>query len=129
MKALDITIRLAKERDGRIGLIHVYSTPIQYSTHPDMPLEWVPGVFEETMRKGESILEEGEAKARAGGIPVQRLLRKGNVVKQIVKAAEEGKFDLIVMGARGISKVKEILLGSVSDGVVRKAPCPVLIIK
>ncbi|RLG91575.1 universal stress protein, partial [Candidatus Bathyarchaeota archaeon] len=44
-------------------------------------------------------------------------------------AAEEKNVDLIVMGARGISKIKEILLGSVSHGVARKAHCPVLIIK
>jgi nucleotide-binding universal stress UspA family protein len=33
------------------------------------------------------------------------------------------------MGARGISKIREILLGSVSDGLIRNAPCPVLIVK
>ncbi|MEM3789229.1 MAG: universal stress protein, partial [Candidatus Bathyarchaeia archaeon] len=57
------------------------------------------------------------------------VLREGHVVQEIVRAAEEGKFDLIVMGARGISRIKELILGSVSDGVIRHAPCPVLVTK
>ncbi|OYT33230.1 hypothetical protein B6U96_16730 [Archaeoglobales archaeon ex4484_92] len=36
---------------------------------------------------------------------------------------------MIVIGARGISKIREIILGSVSDGVVHNAPCPVLVVK
>jgi nucleotide-binding universal stress UspA family protein len=46
-----------------------------------------------------------------------------------VELAKEGDFDLIVMGARGMSKIRELLLGSVSEGVVRNAPCNVLIVK
>jgi nucleotide-binding universal stress UspA family protein len=48
---------------------------------------------------------------------------------EILKAAREEEFNLIVMGARGISRIKEILMGSVSDGVTRHAPCPVLLVK
>jgi nucleotide-binding universal stress UspA family protein len=55
------------------------------------------------------------------------LLSEGHTVEEILKTAEEGEFDLIVMGARGISRIKEILMGSVSDGVTRHAPCPVLV--
>ncbi|MCK4482049.1 universal stress protein, partial [Candidatus Bathyarchaeota archaeon] len=47
----------------------------------------------------------------------------------VLETAKDGKFNLIVMGARGVSKIREILLGSVSDGVIRNAPCPVLVTK
>ncbi|MCD6445945.1 universal stress protein, partial [Candidatus Bathyarchaeota archaeon] len=36
---------------------------------------------------------------------------------------------LIVIGARGVSRIREIILGSVSDGVIRNSPCHVLIVK
>jgi len=49
--------------------------------------------------------------------------------EEILKKAREGNFDLIVIGARGISKMKEILIGSVSHGVTTHAPCPVLVVK
>jgi nucleotide-binding universal stress UspA family protein len=72
---------------------------------------------------------DGAERVKAEGVPVETILLEGNTVQEIIKAAGEGKFDLIVMGARGISKIREILLGSVSDGVLRNAPCPVLIVK
>ena len=60
---------------------------------------------------------------------VEMLLREGHVVEEILKAARGVEFHLIVMDARGISRITEILMGSVSDGVTRHAPCPVLIVK
>jgi nucleotide-binding universal stress UspA family protein len=86
-------------------------------------------VAEAVREAGARILANGKEKAKAEGFEVETMLREGHVVQEIVKAAEEGKFDLIVMGARGIGKIKELILGSVSDGVVRNAPCPVLVTK
>ena len=86
-------------------------------------------VAEAVREAGARILAQGKEKAKAEGVEVETLLREGHVVHEIVKTAEEGKFDLIVMGARGISKIKELILGSVSDGVIRNAPCPVLVTK
>lgn len=60
---------------------------------------------------------------------MEKDLREGDAVKEIVTAAEEGKFDIIVVGHRGLSKLKEFLLGSVSEGLSHKASCPVLIVK
>lgn len=53
----------------------------------------------------------------------------GDPVVEILKAAEKEKVSLIVMGSRGKGVIKEILLGSVSEGVVRKAKVPVIIVK
>ncbi|MCD6494261.1 MAG: universal stress protein [Archaeoglobaceae archaeon] len=53
----------------------------------------------------------------------------GDPVTEILKAAEEEEVSLIIIGSRGKSVVKEILLGSVSEGVVRKANVPVIVVK
>ncbi len=53
----------------------------------------------------------------------------GDPVTEIVKIAEKEKVSLILMGSRGKGILKEILLGSVSEGVVRRATVPVLIVK
>jgi len=76
----------------------------------------------------ESILAEAERVAKSGGVAIQTLALKGDAVKQIVKAAAEGSFDLIVIGARGLSNLSGLVLGSVSQGVVKKAACPVLVV-
>jgi len=60
---------------------------------------------------------------------VTTLLKEGHAVNEILKTCKKENFDLIVMGARGISTIKEIFLGSVSHGVAIHSECPVLIIK
>ncbi|MBM7662712.1 nucleotide-binding universal stress UspA family protein [Bacillus mesophilus] len=74
------------------------------------------------VREGKQLLE---------GIPnktgVQIL--EGDPAMQIIQYAEEKNFDVIVMGSRGLGKVREFFLGSVSHNVVQMAKCPVFIIK
>ena len=55
-------------------------------------------------------------------------LGEGNPVEEIV-AKSKNAFDLIVLGARELSTMRKFLVGSVSEGVVKNAPCPVLIMK
>ena len=70
-----------------------------------------------------------ETRRRLGGPPVETALLEGDPRDAIVKDAGEWGADLIVLGARGLGAVKEFLLGSVSLGVARHAPCPVLVCK
>jgi nucleotide-binding universal stress UspA family protein len=63
------------------------------------------------------------------GASVEGRLAEGDPREAIVGAATEWGADLIVLGARGLSAVKEFLLGSVSLGVARHAACPVLVCK
>jgi nucleotide-binding universal stress UspA family protein len=63
------------------------------------------------------------------GASVEGRLAEGDPREAIVAAATEWAADLIVLGARGLGAVKEFLLGSVSLGVARHAPCPVLVCK
>jgi nucleotide-binding universal stress UspA family protein len=86
--------------------------------------------YAQAMRKhGEGILADGKKKAEAEGVKAQTLLVDGHTVEEILKAAREGNFSLIVIVARGVSKIQELLMGSVSDGVTRLAPCPVLVVR
>ena len=139
-RALSVAIQLAKKFDGKITLVHVYSAAIRPVMVPETatmtppmvpvmtPIE-VSRVTDAARKAGSDILTGGAQKVEAEGVQVETVLKEGNTVQEIVKTAAEGKFDLIVMGARGISKIKELILGSVSDGVLRNAPCPVLIVK
>ena len=140
LKALEIAIQITKRFEGKITAMHVYSIsarPIIMSeptslTPPNVPImvpRDVGKLVEATRKAGNIILADGENKGKAAGVQIERLLKEGHTVEEILKTAKEGEFDLIVMGARGVSKIREILLGSVSDGVTRNAPCPVLVTK
>jgi len=140
LRALKTAIQIAKKFGGKATLIHVYSVTARPVTMPE-PTTLIPPavpvmtptevsrVAEVARKAGSSILADGEEKVKAEGVQVEEILIEGNTVREILRAAREGEFDLIVIGARGISKIREIFLGSVSDGVIRNAPCPVLVVK
>ena len=87
-------------------------------------------VFHETLlENGKRVVAEAKKIAEAEGVSVEAMLVEGEAADQIVNTAKEGGFDLIVIGARGRSKLKGLILGSVSQDVIKKAQCPVLVTK
>lgn len=133
LRALGSAVQIAKEFDGKIVLIHVYSVIAWSIGVPSIPEPTitipVDQLIEGARQAGAGILADGEKRVKAEGVQVETLLRRGHTVEEIIKTAKEGEFDLIVMGARGISRIKEIILGSVTDGVMRHVPCPVLVVR
>jgi len=138
-KALNYALELAEKFDGKITLIHVYSTvvPVVPSVDalsgpaltPPVATAVSAEITERARERGKQILDEAERVIKKRGISVEKVLREGEAVGEIVAAAQEGKFDLIVVGHRGLSKLKEFFLGAVSEGISHKAVCPVLIVK
>ena len=53
----------------------------------------------------------------------------GSPVGEVVKAAKDWPADLIVIGSHGRGGIRRALLGSVAEGVMRQAPCPVLVVR
>ncbi len=79
-------------------------------------------VARETLDKTQSILKEK-------GIPTKTVLGQGQPADVICQTAEEGGYDMIVIGSRGMGGIKGVILGSVSIKVVHLARTPVLIVK
>jgi nucleotide-binding universal stress UspA family protein len=96
---------------------------------PVMTAGEISKITETSRANGNRILSEGEDRAKAAKVKVKSLLKEGHTVQEILRAVQEGDYSLIVMGRRGISKIKELLLGSVTDGVVRHVYCPVLVVR
>jgi len=65
---------------------------------------------------------------RESGLTKAGLMEKGEPYKVIVSSAEEKDIDLIVLGARGLGRIEGMLIGSVTDAVLKSSPCPVLVI-
>jgi nucleotide-binding universal stress UspA family protein len=140
VKALEKAIQIAKKFEAKMTLIHVYSVSVQpillpepttlgASSIPFLTAAEISKVAEITRNAGKRILEDGEHRAKSEKIRVEKMLVEGHAVQEIVRVAKEGNFDLIVIGARGLSKIREILLGSVSDGVIHHVTCPILLVK
>jgi len=75
------------------------------------------------------VFDKPKAVLKAAGIEAKLLLREGDPANEIVSAAQEGGYDLVVVGHRGLSPVRAFLLGSVSDRVVMHATCSVLVVR
>jgi nucleotide-binding universal stress UspA family protein len=119
--AVEWTRRLPLADDARFLVVSVIPRPAA----PDQP-DWV--TTERQIRVHEAHEAIDEACKLLGAWAASRLA-EGDAREEIVAAAIDWAADLIVLGARGLSAVKEFLLGSVSLGVARHAPCPVLVCK
>jgi len=139
-KALDAAAQIAEKFSGTITLIHVYSVSVQPVMMPEpsssgslgMPIltgTEVTKIIEAAQKVGNRILDDGEQRIKSDKVQVKKILLEGHAVQEIVRIATEDDYDLIVIGARGVSHMREILLGSVTDGVIHHVRCPVLVIK
>lgn len=73
--------------------------------------------------------QELVARGKAIGVTVSFLVWTGHPGESIVSAAEAESVDLVVVGTHGRGTIGRLLLGSVSEYVVRNAPCPVLVVR
>lgn len=118
--AMQWLARLPLPADREVLVLSVVRPPLLPSV-PDMVAELRIGMMEEAKRLVDDTAAETE---RATGAVVE-----GDPLDEILASAESWNADLIVLGARGLGAIQEFLLGSVSLGVARHAPCPVLVCK
>ncbi len=129
-RALETAIQLAKQYSGRIVLLHAYPVdlPITYPGFSGGGM--IPEDFYRELRAQADAHVQQVAKEAAGsGVDVTGKAVTSPASAAIVAEAELLPADLIVMGTRGRTGLKHILLGSVAERVVRTAPCPVLSVK
>jgi nucleotide-binding universal stress UspA family protein len=81
------------------------------------------------MATGRERLAALQRRAAAQGRAVETLVRMGRAQSEISDTAEAIAADVIVMGTHGYSGLKQLLLGSTADRVIRHAPCPVLTVR
>ena len=77
----------------------------------------------------QQILSKCSDIATGKGLSITTKLLQGNVGSTILDFCEREKYDVIIMGSRGMGKFKELVLGSVSNKVVHHSSCPVIIIR
>jgi nucleotide-binding universal stress UspA family protein len=78
---------------------------------------------------GHHSLEAAEDLLRQADVPFEKELLSGDPAHTLIEAGERHDCDMVVMGARGRGVLRSALLGSVSQGVLRGSPVPVLIVK
>ena len=124
--AASYAIAVAKTSHAAVRLLHV-ATPFPVVA----PYLYAPGdprLFETQQEYGEQALAAEAARVRAAGVDVTTEQRSGSALQEILAAASDFKPDLIVLGTHGRGGFERLVLGSVTEKVLRTAPCAVLTI-
>jgi nucleotide-binding universal stress UspA family protein len=134
MKAVEFAISMAKIYRTELIAVHVLTSDIGY-IYSSPGLESPPLTIKEIMLLAEDEATKwfDEAKEKANKKEIQLktefIVAKKSVLNTILECVEEHNIKLIVVGTRGRSGIKKMLLGSVASGLVTYASCAVLVIK
>ncbi|NIO04766.1 MAG: universal stress protein [Proteobacteria bacterium] len=126
-KAVNYACELALKFHATVCLLHVVPLPPALFHEAAFSIPDLQKLQEE---EGKRIIEEAKRETKERGVKeVQSTLIQGNPASRIIEFARAEGIDLIVMGNRGLSGVKEFVLGSVSHRVSHLADCSVTIVK
>lgn len=114
---------LAGKTGSDLHVLHVFDAPLLDHAYA-----------EEATRVGRRAARELldaqiERVREAGAEPAESYARAGTPVAEIISVGEEIEAGLIILGSRGTSEIKRLVLGSVSEGVTRHAPCSTLVVR
>jgi len=117
-------VKLAEQLAGPLGaeviLIHVCQPPV--ISYPEVAPVMIAGLHKDLLAAGKRALDDLAAKS--GG--KRALLREGDAGVEIVRAVEEIRPVLVVMGTHGRRGLRRLLIGSVAEHVIQHSPVPVL---
>ena len=125
--ALAAAVELAREVGARLHLLHSFEYPSYIGT--PWGYSFPAGVFSEARSRASELLQERQEKVKTEGVAASFQACEGAPSEVIVEIAKTLPADLIVMGTRGLTGMKHVLLGSVAERTLRHAPCPVMTVK
>jgi nucleotide-binding universal stress UspA family protein len=126
LRALEEAIFLSKKLDAQITALHVIGKAPTVYIHPQKELE---ELLKNYRKESERILEKCQEIGKNNRVELNTAISEGDVASKIIQYVEKGRFDMIVMGHRGSGKFKEMVLGSVSEKVLHRTQCSVLIVR
>jgi nucleotide-binding universal stress UspA family protein len=118
---------LTRPTDAQVRVIHVIEPFPVIESWVYTP-DW-DKMLEEQRKDAEAFVAEAAQQLREAKFTVTTSLEQGNPQAVIIDTAAKWPADLIVMGSHGRRGLERFLLGSVSDGIARHAPCSVLIVR
>jgi nucleotide-binding universal stress UspA family protein len=127
--ALDIAVDLAEKFEAKIHLLHVFEMPFDYPHLLDIEMD-ESDLYGAIQAEMEAALENLVRQFSGTGVPIEaHFIENGVPFVEIIHSAKKLAIDLIVMSAYSRMGISNLLIGGVTEKVVRKAPCPVLTIR
>lgn len=129
LRALRFAIRLLRHAEGKnssLTLISVHDDTALHSASHFVGRKAVDDYLAEQCRED---LAPAIAVATKSGLPFQTIGRTGPIAATIASEARQGKFDLLVLGSKGRSSIKSLLMGSIAQRVSMLCKVPVTLVK
>jgi len=120
-RAIDHALEVAQVHDATLHVLHVLDDASLASVSE--------GAMEDLRERGQSVVDAIAERARSAGVDARTEIREGSPHREILAHADAAGIDAIVMGTHGRSGVGRVLLGSVTERVVREAPMPVVTVR
>lgn len=120
--AFDYAVDLARSNDAKLLIVHVEEPPMMYG---DGNMYY--GTHEPDHDGVRRMLHE--RKPSNAGVHAEHHLLQGDPALEIVALAEHEHADMIVMSSHGRTGLARLMMGSITEAVMRAAPCPILIVK
>ena len=127
-KALHYAIPFAAHFNAKIDLLYVVE-PTIYPADFSFGQIGMPNVEEELRVKGEKELWELITNEIKGAVPASAAVKVGLPFVEVISYAKDEGIDLIIVATHGHTGVEHVLFGSTAEKIVRKAPCPVLVVR
>lgn len=125
-RALDAALFLSEKLGSKITAIHVMENiPTVYIQSQKILDE----LLEARKNESQKILDECSSIATKKGIILTTALLEGNPASTILEFSLTEKYEVIIIGSRGMGQFKELILGSVSSKVIHHSSCPILLIR
>jgi nucleotide-binding universal stress UspA family protein len=125
-KAEAYATALAEHYNASLHLLHVDPPMPIMAPYGEIPVD--VRLFEEQREQALADLAAAGDRARARGVDTETSVRGGHPAREILAVVDEQGADLLVLGTHGRGGVEHLLLGSVAEKIVRKAPCPVMVV-
>jgi len=134
MKAVEFAISMTKIYRAELTAVHVLTSDIGYiysSPGVESPPLTVKEIVLLAGDEAKKWFDEIKEKANKKGIQLktESIVAKKSLLNTILEYVEGHNINLVVVGTRGRSGIKKMLLGSIASGLVTYSPCPVLVIK
>jgi nucleotide-binding universal stress UspA family protein len=124
---IETAVELAKTSESEVVLHHSLLPPV-VSTEYGVGLEMMQETIAVAERTARHQLEHIEDELTARGLRSRTLLTQGPAAAQILRLATKEKANLILLGSHGHTALYDLILGSTTHAVLRKAECPVMVV-
>ena len=127
-KAVHYGMSLCKKYGAELNIIYVIHDPLLGGGW-NLPIPAIEEAYRESREEAKKALDRIIGLEREKGTTITELIRDGEPSREVFKAVEEGKIDLLIMVSHEEGRLEHFLFGRTNERIIRKMPCSVLLVK